>query len=57
MSTVEVPGYQPVHIDRDGTGTVWLYMGGNFVAFSQDQWRRFARMVAIASDEPPEAGQ
>jgi hypothetical protein len=56
MSTLEVPGSQPVHIDRDGTGTVWLYMGDNFVALSPDQWHRFAGMVAVASDELPEAG-
>ena len=56
MSTLEAPGYQPVHIDRDGTGTVWLYMGDNFVTLSPDQWHRFARMVAVASDELPEAG-
>lgn len=56
MSTLEVPGYQPIHIDRDGTGTVWLYMGDNFVALSPDQWHRFARMVAVASDELLEAG-
>lgn len=56
MSTLEVPGYKPIHIDRDGTGTVWLYMGDNFVALSPDQWHRFARMVAVASDELPEAG-
>ena len=56
MSTLEVPGYQPIHIDRDSTGAVWLYMGDNSVAFSQDQWHRFARMVAVASDEPSEAG-
>jgi hypothetical protein len=34
MSTLEVPGYQPVHIDCDGSATVWLYMGGNFVVLS-----------------------
>ena len=56
MSTLEVPGYQPVHIDCDGSATVWLYMGDNFVALSPDQWHRFARMVAVASDELPEAG-
>ena len=56
MSTLEVPGYQPIHIDRDCTGTVWLYMGDNFVALSPDQWHRFARMVAVASDELSGAG-
>ena len=56
MSTLEVPGYQPIHIDRDSTGTVWLYMGDNFVALSPDQWHQFARMVAVASDELSEAG-
>ena len=56
MSTLDVSGCQPIHIDRDGTGTVWLYMGDNFVALSPDQWRRFARMVAVASGELPEAG-
>jgi hypothetical protein len=56
MSTLEVPGYQPLHIDCDGSATVWLYMGDNFVALSPGQWHRFARMVAVASDELSGAG-
>lgn len=50
MSTLEVPGYQPIHIERDAAGTWWLYMGSNFVALSRDQWRQFARMVADAEE-------
>ena len=55
MSTLEVPGYQPIHIERDAAGTRWLYMGSNFVALSGDQWRQFARMVAEAESPEPEA--
>lgn len=48
----EVEGYQNVTIDRVvKTGTVFLYIGHDWVAFQREEWAAFLREVSRDADE------
>lgn len=41
-TSIQVRGYQEIRIETDDKGTVFVYMGDNFVAFTAQQYRAFA---------------
>lgn len=44
-TSIQVDGYQEIRIETDANGTVFVYMGDNFVAFTPNQFREFAVQV------------
>lgn len=45
ITSIQVRGYQEIRIETDDKGTVFVYMGDNYVAFSAQEYRDFAAEV------------